>query len=476
MINFVGHFCTENKNARFIKVGGTIPISSHSYAIQPLGAYSTGMTIDLIKKCEELKIPYKIDESLFPFLKPDLHINNIEPVPNPNIQYRDYQLEIITKMAKIGYGLFEAPTRSGKSLIIAGLAHNVFLNFDQNKIYNILLLVPTVQLVSQMYNDFVEYGLTKYWNIQRFSSKFPKVEIKKNNVFIVNHKWLMLHGDQLPAIDILFCDEVHQISKRSLIGDIAKSIEIKNKFGCTGSLPDDDINMWYIKGIFGPILHSIEITELQERKILADIILTPIQLCHRRKKIFQIQGETDEERQESAKRIYRQEVSHLISLDSCNSFVTTLAENILKLKPTDNVLILFDYIEHGQRLFELLNNDKKFYIDGTIDVNDRQDVVKQMNNTSGGCITVANAKCFGTGITIKHIQHIIIVNGGKKSTKFLQCIGRGLERNKQHLFVYDIFHNYKYSENHFNERVEKIYHKSYNLQDGINYTIKKISI
>ena len=463
-------FKTENKKAKFVQNKNFV-VDPYTYAIKPLGAYNTGMTIDIIRACIKFKIPYKIDNSLLPFLHPTLNIDKIEPTPNKSITYRDYQLNFITLMSKMGCGLIKSPTRSGKSLTLAGLCHNTFLNFDKNKIYNILLLVPNVQLVSQMYNDFINYGLGDYWNIQRFSSKFPSFKIEKNNVFIVNHKWLLLHGDQLPAIDMLLCDEVHQITKGSQIGKVVQYLEIKHKFGCTGTLPDSDQDLWYIKGIFGPVLDQLSITELQNKKVLADVVITPIQLIHKHKRRFIVEGNTEEERMESAKSIYRQEVQHLISLDNCNLIGAQLAERILQNKPHDNVLILFDYIEHGTKIFELLQHKKKFYIDGTIDVNNRQDIVQIMNDPNGGCITVANARCFGTGLTIKHIQHIIIFNCGRKSSKYIQCIGRGLERNKQYLYIYDLFHNYKYSEKHFKERTE-LYKQFYNKEIDNDYKVK----
>ena len=472
LISFVGLFKTENKAARFVQTKN-FTVDPFSYAIKPLGTYSTGMTIDLIRACIKFKIPYKIDDSLKPFIHPTLNIEKIEQTPNDKITYRDYQYNFIELMSKMGCGLIKSPTRSGKSLTLAGLCHNTFLNFNKNKIYNILLLVPNVQLVSQMYDDFINYGLDQYWNIQRFSSKYPKFEIKKNNVFIVNHKWLLLHGDQLPATDMLLCDEVHQISKGSQIGKIIQHLEIKHKFGCTGTLPDNVQDLWFIKGIFGPVLDELTIMELQDKKVLADVVITPIQLTHTYKRRFVIEGNTDEERMESAKTLYRQEVQYLISLDKCNLIGAQLAEKIIKNRPHDNVLILFDYIEHGTKIFELLQHKKKFYIDGTIDVSDRQDIVKLMNDPNGGCITVANAKCFGTGLTIKHIQHIIIFNCGKKSSKYIQCIGRGLERNKEILYIYDLFHNYKYSEQHFEERIN-IYKSNFNKTINVDYNIKKI--
>ena len=84
-----------------------------------------------------------------------------------------------------------------------------------------------------------------------------------------------------------------------------------------------------------------------------------------------------------------------------------------------------------------------------------------MNAEDGGKITCANAKCFGTGITVNRIQCIFIVINGSAPTKIIQSIGRGLQRNiKNTLLIFDFHHNYKYSMKHFKER-EDLYIKTY---------------
>ena len=47
-----------------------------------------------------------------------------------------------------------------------------------------------------------------------------------------------------------------------------------------------------------------------------------------------------------------------------------------------------------------------------------------------GHITVANCKCFGTGLTIKNIQCIILVTGQSSVTKVIQAIGRRIKNRR----------------------------------------------
>lgn len=113
---------------------------------------------------------------------------------------------------------------------------------NNNDIHNILIIVPNVQLVKQMTEDFISYGIDKQWNIVNFSSDQDKKNKKKkidftfddnNNIIISNAQWLMLHGDEVPYIDCIIQDEVHSVKKSSELSKMVKSVKIPFKFGCT---------------------------------------------------------------------------------------------------------------------------------------------------------------------------------------------------------------------------------------------------
>ena len=158
-------FKTENGAARFARTV-SYSINPWTYVISPLGSYNVGFTSTLIDKCNELGIEYSIDQELNDIIHPNLYITKIKYVTNPKYQYRDYQLVLLAKMLKEGRGVILSPTRSGKSLVLAGLCHNVLLNSDKNDVKNILIVVPNLQLLEQMADDFENYMSEKTHNIQ----------------------------------------------------------------------------------------------------------------------------------------------------------------------------------------------------------------------------------------------------------------------------------------------------------------------
>ena len=483
-------FKTENDATKYMK-SYRFSVNPFIYVVSPLGSYNVGMTDELCKKCEELKIDYQIDPELEKLIRPSLNIDNILDVPNKEFQYRWYQKQLLESLLENGRGVIISPTRSGKSLILAGLCHNIFQSYIQNKIQNILLLVPNINLVFQMAEDLTEYGLAEFYNIQMFtaktmSKKGSKVIIDKFNIYIANSQYLLLHGDELPYIDVIICDEVHGMTKGSAISKIIKGVKISNKFGCTGTLPKSLVDRWNISGVFGPVLDEIEIQSLQEEGILANVKVYPIKFFHHVKENFkfidpsELEGlskdEINEKKFEVAKEAYQKESMYLGIHEESNKRALALCKNIIKEHPNWNALILFDFTEQGQQLFKLLNFENKHYVDGSIDVLDRKEIIKQMNAPEGGHITIAQSKTFAVGLTIKNIEVVCIMTNQSSPTKIIQSIGRGLRRvEKNTLVVLDFFHNYKYSEKHFFERTE-LYKRFYGLEYGKDYKIKEVMI
>lgn len=473
-------FKCDNPAARFSTWG----CSPWHYAITALGTFNIGMLDDILEKCRLFGIETDVDKKLLETARPSLKINEILPVPNEKYKYRDYQLELIKALSDNGRGVIVSPTRSGKSLVIAGLIRNVFENVSRLKIQNVLILVPNIQLVYQFAEDLEEYGLGKMCNIQAFTAgtmnkKGSAVKIDKLNVYVANLQYILLHGDELPYIDMLFMDEVHTGKKGNQISKMVGSLDIIHKFGCTGTLPESQIDKWSIIGQFGRVVDEIEIQSLQEKKFLADVQIYPVKFIHDRQINFKSaslqenleEGITDP--LELSKRAFSKEKMYLDTLEDTNSKTMKIVQKVMSTHPDWNALVLFDFLEQGKGLYDKLEWTKKFYVDGSIDIKKRLDAVGEMDK-SGGSVLVAQTKTFSTGITISRLNVIFLLNAGKSATKIIQSIGRGLRRqNKDAIAVFDFFHSYPYSEKHFNERT-KLYQKFYGLNIGVNYSVKNL--
>ena len=476
------YFKVENTAVMFVK--SNRHMQPFSYAISPLGQYSIGMTSSLMKKCDDLKIQYEVEQRLLDVISPSLEIDDILSVPNEKFKYRDYQFELIEKLCENGRGVIVSPTRSGKSLVIAGLIHNIFQNVMNLKIQNVLILVPNVQLVYQFFDDLNEYGLGEFYHIQMFTAKTmtkkdSKVVVDKLNIYITNAQYLLLHGDELPMTDMVFMDECHTCSKGAEISKLIKKIPIHHKFGCTGTLPKDIKNQWMIEGVFGPVLDEVEIQKLQHDKILANVKVYPVHFLHKHKISFrdaQIdENGVQEDSYTAAKKAYQRESMYLGTHTETVNIEINMCRKLIQEHSDWNFLVLFDFTEQGKLLYKSLDFKNKFFIDGSIDVKIRRDIVKKMNE-SGGNITIAQSKTFSTGLTISRINCIMILTNQSSCTKIIQSIGRGLRRqNKTSILVFDVSHDYVYSNKHFLERVN-LYKEFYGLELNKDYFIKNVNV
>jgi len=167
---------------------------------------------------------------------------------------------------------------------------------------------------------------------------------------------------------------------------------------------------------------------------------------------------------------YRNEIDFLKMSSFRNEVIQKLSNN-----SSNNVLILVDYIDHGEAIFNKLKHNLKnkevFYIKGDVEIADRERIRKIMEYKEN-VICVAISKIFSTGINIKNLHYIIFAGGGKSKIKVLQSIGRGLRlhSSKSTLYIIDIADQLYYGIQHQNKRrefydQEKISHQTLKLYE-----------
>ena len=142
-----------------------------------------------------------------------------------------------------------------------------------------------------------------------------------------------------------------------------------------------------------------------------------------------------------------------------------------------NTLILFDRIEVGKNIFnyakELYAGKKQvFYIDGSIDVKEREKARDSFEQSDGNLL-IAQTATFSTGINIKRLTGLVFLTSSKSFSRTIQSIGRTLRlhesKTKAHLI--DVSWNFKYSHKHLNDRLA-IYRSMYNKKPDEVLTFK----
>ena len=444
------HFSVENKAANFQRRLRSRFIRDRVYAITPKGKCDVGLIGEILKYCKEKKIEYNVDSNLLKVLFPSL--------PKPTIEYklkfdlRDYQQEIVDKCIKAGRGTVVLATAGGKTLTMAGLLEYYFQNV--NKFFKGLIIVPDLGLVNQTHGDFNEYEVNFTHSIWSGSNDL------NNNTNIVIANMGILQSEKsdikwLENIDILIVDETHKLRKDNKINKIIKSVKTRNKFGFTGTLPDEPLDKWNIFGKIGPQLYERKAYELRKDNYVTPAHVHIFDLNYKTK-------QTDIYDKNIPVSFYLQEGEFIKNNDYRNIFISKLS-----MKLDNNTLILIDYIEHGEILKEYVTNyceDKKvFFICGDVEVEERRKI-QQLMETNTNIVVIAISKIFSTGINIKNLHYIIFANGGKAKIRIIQSIGRGLRlhKDKKQLIIFDIADNLIYGQRHVEQR--KQLYKSENIE------------
>lgn len=428
------------------------------YSITPAGAFQVGLWNEIENYLRSLNIPLKIElsEEFKNQFKPNTGITEISKISG--FDYYDYQEDTLKEFISNGRGISLVATGGGKALIAGGLC-KTFLDHYPN--YKILIVVPNVSLLNQLYYSFInEFSID---NITRWGDgNLPDLT---KNIIIANSQ--ILTSDEKYTVslvknfDVVIVDEVHTINeKKNKISKVIHNITTPFKYGLTGTLPDSLLASWNVIGKIGPILYEKNSYELRKQQTITDVEIKVILCQHIRMPVFQ-RGSNPTDK-------YNAEFDYVIGYSPRNEIIKKIANKL-----TGNVLIVVDRLDYIAQLSKLFDGGEKkvFIITGDTPTEERTEIQNTMDRESG-IICIAMSKCFSTGISIKNLHYAIFAYMGKGGVKTVQTIGRTVRKHesKKRAVIFDIADNLEYSLSHLRERI-KIYKKQ-----KIDYSISKLKI
>jgi len=458
--NLREHFSVEDPIAGIKKMryGGFMP--TRIYAITQSGRFKLGMFSEIANYIRSLNIPYKM--VVTEPLKTQYFCNyNIKSIKKLSYDLRDYQETAVIKGLKQGNGVIVSATASGKTYIIATLVETIRQN--SHKKHTTVILVPGIQLVEQTYKDFLEYGInrniiTKWSGNNKLN---PTAKIIIANISILQSKKSDI--SILSTCDLFIADEVHKFRQGNSVNKLLKLVKTKNRYGFSGTMPENKIDQWNIVGLFGPILMSKSSNELQKEDYIATSKVQVIKIKYKDPLVYKTTATILDP---TAR--YNEELDYIYDNEYRNGIITKLSERVDK-----NILILVDRIKHGEELTRVIKTCTKcksvYFIRGQVDVEDREKI-RSIMETEDNIVCVAISSIFSTGINIKNLHYILFACAGKAKIKIIQSIGRGLRlhENKDMLTIFDVADVLEYSNKHLYKRL-LLYKK-----EKINYAIKEI--
>ena len=376
----------------------------------------------------------------------------------PTMQPRDYQIDAFVHAVRERRALLLSPTASGKSFIIY-----LLVRYYAKRT---LIIVPTTSLVSQLASDFADYGFDSDTFVHRVFAGQDKGSTKPITISTWQSVY-KLPKEFFDQFDVVIGDEAHLFKAKSLTSILTKLSGCRYRFGFTGTLDGTETHKLVLEGLFGAVRKVITTAELIEQKHLAAFKIKAIVLSY-----------PDEARKMIARaNDYQSEMDYLVRLDARNKFIRNLA-----LSLEGNTLLLFQFVEkHGKELYAKIKEEasdrKIFYVAGTVEGEEREEIRKIVENESNAII-VASFGTYSTGVNIKNLHNVIFGSPSKSRIRNLQSIGRGLRKSdtKTAATLYDIaddlsWKNKKnYTLLHFMERI-KIYN-----EEKFQYKIYKVSL
>ncbi len=428
------------------------------------GIMRYGLWKEVYRCCKEHGYKFDINKEDFPFDQnikiedvenfckeyySDYRVEPTEKNPQGLFLPYEHQIDAVYNMLKYKFGLIEVATAGGKSLIFGTFMFYILKYINPNAKF--LLIVPRMSLVTQFYDDIIDYNFG-YHKEQKtpfdikieevFSDKPRKVRDGEiPNLYIGTYQSLINYPKEyFEKFDVVVTDESHTCKSKSLDTILSKTFGIaKYRLGLSGTYPGlSTAEFLTIESLMGPKLVNVKSKTLMDKGLISQVKINAMILNYDEydfaERVHMIQKRGDGQKAYLLEKEYAQK-----SLKR-KMFFRKLVD-----KFNSNSLILFHNIEFGTELYEYLRDnitDKFFYyIDGSTSKEKREAIKKIMENTEDKPkILIASFGTFSTGINIKAIMNVVFADSFKSDQIIRQSIGRGLRlhKDKTKLIVFDI--------------------------------------
>ena len=350
---------------------------------------------------------------------------------NAPFQIRDYQDKAVRAALKYHKGILLSCTSSGKSLMI----YNIIRCLRKQEMKHILLIVPNIMLVDQMYDDFKDYG---YDNLDADVERLGGGHEATFDKPVLISTWQSLQNKDsefFEKYNAVFVDEVHGV-KANVMSKLMKwCCNAYYKIGTTGTLPNDKCDLLQIREVVGDVIFELKSKELIDKGVLTKIKIANIIAKYPSDFVLKNKG-----------RSYPEEVKMVEEYKDRNKVLEYILEHTDK---KHNVLVLMNHLKHVQLIREWLNEkypDKKVsVITGAVSGEERSDIRKGIEEEDG-TILLATYATMSTGVNMPKLHDVILYANSKSKIKVLQSIGRGLRKHatKNQIILYDIIDDLSY--------------------------------
>jgi len=378
----------------------------------------------------------------------------------------DHQVRAINSLVDNRGGIAVAATGAGKSYIIGAL-FNLLHTHMKSKC---LVIVPSTDLVTQTAAE-----------IEIFGNKVGMFYGAKKNLtqphLVSTWQSLQNSPEIMSMFNAVIVDEAHG-AKSNVLKSMLMEYANNASFiaGVTGTLPKHEADLMQVKYVLGDPVVSVLGKALMDLGWLAKLKMRCITLQEDFTEAWNTWKEACPE--EAAKMTYKQfkenyfpdytaERAWIKTNKMRNKFLGNLIHDATE--QAGNSFVLVNGVDFGKRLAKQIPN--AIFIDGTDDTKVRKeiyDLFKDRNDV----VVIATYNLASTGLNIKRIFNLFMVDPNKSFIQTIQTIGRGLRKAEDKTFVnvFDISSDTKYSKRHAALRKKYYKEQNYNYkEDKIDY-------
>lgn len=426
---------------------------------------------EIIPKLTSLDYSIEVDDQRdnSNFVQPEYidkdHFSHIiDPESNNPIELAEHQVNLVNALIDGGGGVGIAGTGAGKTFMVAALADQ-YNKYGSSKT---ITIVPNADLISQTIDEFEFVGL----DTGEYSG--DKKDIEHDHV-VSTWQALQNNPDIIKFFQLVIVDEAHGLRGSTLTNLLNEyGSKIPHRFGVTGTMPKAETEAMSVRVAVGDIRYEITAKQLMDAGWLAKLDIDIIQL---EEDFTDAYNKFIEQNPTSSKTTYKQfKEGYFPDYQAEKSYLQKdkrrlewIAEylDMKRDEKKGNVFCLVSGVQFGKKLAKQI--DDATFVHGK-DKKAARNEIYQTFEDNDNVIVIATVDIASTGLDIKRIYNLVLVDMGKSFIRTIQSIGRGLRKaaDKDAVKVTDICSDLKYSKRHMNERVK--YYKE------AEYPYRKIKI
>lgn len=218
----------------------------------------------------------------------------------------------------------------------------------------------------------------------------------------------------------------HQAKTTSIKNVLEKTKDSVIRFGLSGTMQiDESADYMTITALLGPMVNTISPKFLFAEGYATPIRVKIIKLDYSNREIREKLWSIRKSRQMEGSQILTLEKNVVVQHKGRFNFIVNLIN-----KTSKNSLVMFSNVKdnYGKRIYDAVRDtsDKTcYYVDGGVSKEHREYYKKDME-TGENKVLIASFTTFSTGISIKNIHNIFLIESYKSEIIIKQTIGRGM--------------------------------------------------